>query len=103
MGRHQGCASTPIWNRHQSLGVYSSCTRSWHKHTPIPVGGAHLVFPVFLRVATCRKEGTPAFLLDLVQDTTWTRVTPIWEQLPSLVSLPSKFNLRTGTRTLLWT
>lgn len=57
------------------------CThRCRHSHATVPMGGAHLVFNVPQHVATCKKEGTLAFILDLAQDNIRPRATPTWEQ-----------------------
>lgn len=51
-----------------------------HSHATVPLGGAHLVFNVPQHVATCKKEGTLAFIFDLAQDNIRPRATPTWEQ-----------------------
>lgn len=51
-----------------------------HSHAIVPMGGAHLLFNVPQHVATCKREGTLAFILDLAQDNIRPRATPTWEQ-----------------------
>lgn len=78
----QGGNNTPTWKWYKFPIVYSDLhAQCRHIQAIVPVGGVHTwVFNVPQHVATCKKEGTLAFLLDLAQDTIWPWATPIWRQ-----------------------